>query len=111
MFQSLADRWVIVEEDFDDRRWLAIRQILIGESSHRTFEWLDHACRLQGVLVGLILDSTAQPIADRHDDQAEQGSQYQYEGNGCRVGKAQIVILRVNRPVQGQIHEVESAER
>ena len=51
--------------------------ILIGESGHRAFEWLDHARGLQRVVVGLILNSAAEAIANGHNNQAEQGGQDQ----------------------------------
>jgi len=57
MFQPLADRGMVVEEDFNQRRWLDVSKILVGETSHRTFEYSHHLRRLQRVLIGLILDS------------------------------------------------------
>jgi len=66
-----------VEEEFNKRRRLDIGQILVGETSHRAFEWLDHPGGLQRIFISLVLYGPTQAIADGHDDEAKGGGEQQ----------------------------------
>ena len=38
MLQAFIDGWMVVEEKFDDGRWLDIGEVLICKTGHRAFE-------------------------------------------------------------------------
>jgi hypothetical protein len=44
MLEAFANGRVVVEEKLNERRWLDIGQVLVGQASHGAFEGFDHAC-------------------------------------------------------------------
>ena len=111
VLQPFADRWMVVEEQLDDGRWLDISEVLVRQPRHRTFKFLDLLCGLQGVLVSLVLYRPAIAVADWHDDQAKGSNQGQQQGYGGCIGQSQVRMLGFNCPVQHHIHQVQSSER
>jgi hypothetical protein len=99
MLEALANGRVVVEEKLNERRWLDIGQVLVGQAGHRAFEGFDHARRLQRILVGLVLDGPAQAIAQGHNDETKDGGQHKHKRDGRGIGQALVIVLRVNSPV------------
>src|SRR5579884_861275 len=110
MFQALADRWMIIEEKLEDRRGFELGKVLVCQTGHCAFEGASVACHLQGILVGLVLDEPTIGIADGHDDEAKHAREQEEEGQGCRVGQGQICVLRLDKPMQYQVGDVEATE-
>jgi len=111
VFEPFADGRMVVKEKLDQRRWLDVGQILVGQASHRDLEGPNHLCSLQRVLVGLVLDGAAQTIADGHDHQTKDSGHQEQEGHGGRIGQSQVVVLGVNCPVESQVDQVQPAKR
>ena len=60
MLQAFIDGSMVVEEKLDDRRWLGIGEVLICQTGHRAFEWLDGLFGgLQSVFIGLVFNCPA----------------------------------------------------
>jgi hypothetical protein len=106
MFQAFADRRMVVEQELDQWRWLKLCQVLVGETSHRAFECSYHLRRLQRILISPVLNSSTQPVANGHHNQAEQAHEYQYKRHSGDISQTQIVVLHIHRPVQSQIDQV-----
>src|SRR6266851_9075890 len=110
VLQPFADRWMVVEEQLDDGRWLDIGEVLVRRARLRTFKFLDLLRGLQGVLVSLVLYRPAIAVADWHDDQAKGSNQGQQQGYGGCISQSQVRMLGFNCPVQYHIHQVQSSE-
>jgi len=65
---------------------------------------------LQGILVGLVFDGAAQAVADGQGDESEDGGEQKNVGHGCNIGEAQVELLGINCPVQGEVEQVEAAQ-
>ncbi len=59
VLQAFIDGWVVMEEKFDDGRWLDIGEVLICQAGHRTFEGFDHPGGLQRIFIGLVFNCPA----------------------------------------------------
>jgi len=108
--EPFADSRMVVKEKLDERRWLDICQVLVGHASHRALEGIHHLCRLQRILVRLVLDGPAQTIADGQHDQSEDAGEQQYIGDSGNIGQCQVVVLAVNSPMQDQVDQVQHAK-